>query len=103
MTLLLGKLDPVTRTLECASAGHLPDLVIGRDGQVRHTLDSTGIPPGLEPDDHPSLGNAIRLEPGDRLFLLTDGISEALGPDGKQYGLARALAFVRARRHLPPR
>lgn len=43
----------------------------------------------------PAAGLARRqLEPGDRLLLYTDGIVEALTPDGERFGLDRFADFV---------
>ena len=47
-------------------------------------------------------GPAVRLEPGDLVFLLSDGIVEATSGDGPQFGIGRALEVVRAHRHEPP-
>ena len=35
-----------------------------------------------------------RSEPGDSLFLYTDGITQAKAPDGKLYGEERLLNFI---------
>ncbi len=37
-----------------------------------------------------------RLEPGDRLVLYTDGITEARSPDGEFFGEQRLVDFIRA-------
>ncbi len=38
------------------------------------------------------------LEPGEMLALLTDGITDAERPDQEQFGLDRALAFIKKHR-----
>jgi sigma-B regulation protein RsbU (phosphoserine phosphatase) len=38
------------------------------------------------------------LEPGEILALLTDGITDAERPDQEQFGVERALAFIREHR-----
>jgi serine phosphatase RsbU (regulator of sigma subunit) len=45
---------------------------------------------------------AVRLEPGDLLFLLSDGIVEAREGNGPLFGTGRTLEVVRAHRHEPP-
>ena len=47
-------------------------------------------------------GPAVRLEPGDLVFLLSDGIVEARSSDGLLFGIGRTLKVVQARRHEPP-
>ena len=36
----------------------------------------------------------IRLQPGDSIYLYTDGVTEARNPDGKLYGDNRLLGFI---------
>jgi serine phosphatase RsbU (regulator of sigma subunit) len=44
----------------------------------------------------------LRLEPGDLLFMLSDGIVESPAGDGPLFGIGRTLEVVRAHRHEPP-
>jgi sigma-B regulation protein RsbU (phosphoserine phosphatase) len=43
----------------------------------------------------------LKLEPGDVLVMLTDGILEAESPQQQMFGDGRALEVVRAHLHLP--
>lgn len=100
VTLLLVRLNPSTRELVHASAGHPAGLIIGRDGQVRSQLRRTGGPLGFTRAAPPSSAPPQRLEPGEVLVLYTDGIKEArrpAGPDGEgeEFGLDRLVAVVR--------
>jgi phosphoserine phosphatase RsbU/P len=76
--------------IEIASAGHLPALLVGRNGVER--LGSTGLPLGMFRTARYNVCRA-RLDPGDSLLLYTDGISEAAGAGGSEYGVER-LALV---------
>ncbi len=98
VTLVLARLDPRTRSLVYASAGHMPGYVLNGRGEVRTALPSTGLPLGIDPTAAFPDGAALTLEPGDLVLLLTDGIAEAFSPDGPQFGLARALECVRVHR-----
>ena len=52
-------------------------------------------------DDFNYAVETIRLKPGDRLFLYTDGISEAMNEAGELYGKERILSCLNAHGGLP--
>jgi phosphoserine phosphatase RsbU/P len=86
--------------VEIASAGHLPALLVGRNGVEQ--LGSTGLPLGMFPTARYAVCRA-RLDPGDSLLLYTDGISEAPGEGGTEYGVEQ-LALVAGEQYgRPPR
>ncbi|MDZ7342183.1 MAG: SpoIIE family protein phosphatase [candidate division KSB1 bacterium] len=101
VTLILARLDPATKMLDYASAGHLPTYLLNRQGQVYQTLSSTGIPLGIVPDYQFTTSAAIQLSCADILFFLTDGITEAQASDESEFGVERALRIVRKRRGAP--
>jgi len=96
VTLMLASLDIGTRTLVYAGAGHVPGYVLSPDGPVEHTLESSGPPLGLFPQVKYSRSPPIRLEPGQLLVLLTDGITESEAPGGGEWGAHGALGYIRA-------
>jgi PAS domain S-box-containing protein len=98
-TLIFCCLQPGKRSLVYASAGHTPGFVLDSDGNIKRTLDSTDIPLGFLPDHTFSCGDPFSLEPGDILALLTDGITDAERPDQDQFGVERALEFIRTHRN----
>ena len=61
-------------------------------------LKRSGIPLGLKPDTLYPPGNGVKLERGDTVLLLTDGIDEAMSPDNTIFGIERALEIVRTHR-----
>jgi len=81
--------------LELASAGHLPALLVTRDG-VRE-IGATGLPLGMFGNSRYEV-TRVRLDPGDCLLLFTDGISEARNGAGSEYGVSR-LSHVAGERH----
>ena len=98
---VLVRLDPATRSLSYAGAGHPPGYVFGADGRVRLTLDSAGGLLGVVPQaTFPAA--TVALEPGDLVLLVTDGIMEAAPRDGKAFGAERMLELVGRHRHRPP-
>jgi phosphoserine phosphatase RsbU/P len=98
-TLVCGKLSQ-HGLVELSNAGHLPPLLV-RNGEVWN-IEATGLPVGLFNTERFS-SEQLRLEKGDTLFLYTDGLSESVDANGKEYGVSR-LSDVLARNHaLPPR
>jgi phosphoserine phosphatase RsbU/P len=80
--------------VEIASAGHSPTLLVSSEGVKQ--IGATGLPLGLFPTSRYSVARA-RLGPGDSLLLFTDGISEANGASGSEYGVDRLCASARGR------
>lgn len=91
-TLGLGHIDLTTGLVTMAQCGHPHSTVQRRDGDIEF-LGSGGLPIGLIADaqwqDH-----SVVLEPGDRLLLASDGITECPGPSGdllEEVGLERLM------------
>jgi serine phosphatase RsbU (regulator of sigma subunit) len=102
VTLLLVQLDPRTRSLRYASAGHNPGYVLDPQGRTKAVLGSTGIPLGIDSSCAFPTGPSVTLEPGELVFLYTDGIVEAGSKTGKPFRLERALDVVRAHQQETP-
>ena len=77
-TLAYIVLDPEADRLLIVSAGHLPPIVIGPDGAAR-LLDVEGDPPVGAFKAAVFREQEIRLEPGSRVVLVTDGAAEVRG------------------------
>jgi PAS domain S-box-containing protein len=101
VTVFFGCLDPPTRTLTYANAGHPPGFVMDREGQVRCTLDSMSLPLAIDPDARFPVAGPIVLQPGDTVLVLTDGVLEATSPSEDFFGSDRTLDVLRANRHRP--
>ena len=89
VTVLAGILDARTGDLEYCIAGHEPPYLLPRGSRPLTRLDEGGGPPLCAVDGFPYTAAVRRLEPGDTLCLLTDGITEAVGRDGTLYGRRR--------------
>jgi sigma-B regulation protein RsbU (phosphoserine phosphatase) len=86
VTLVYGVLDPETRTVTFANAGHLHPLFIDDNGA--QFLDTErGMPLGIGCGDYSE--NCISLSKGSRLVFYSDGITEAVNADEQEYGLER--------------
>ena len=99
VTLVFIRIDIQNRTLDYASAGHIPGYVVDASGEIRQILDSTGIPLGFVPDYQYEKSGEIELFPDDLILLLTDGIIEAHNAGGKEFGPDQALEMVKEHVH----
>jgi sigma-B regulation protein RsbU (phosphoserine phosphatase) len=87
VTMFHGVLDLGTGVLRYCNAGHNPPYVL-REGRGFEILQPTGIAFGLDVDISYRIDETV-LRPGDALFLFTDGITEALDPEGNEFGTGR--------------
>ena len=94
VTVLAGILDARTGEIEYCSAGHEPLLFLPRGGRSLRRLTGGGGPPLCSVDGFPYQPASFRLERGDTLCLITDGVTEATGPGGELYGRARLEALL---------
>src|SRR5712675_2319448 len=86
VTLVYAVLDPVTRTVTFANAGHLHPLFI--DGNGAQFLDTErGVPLGISCGDYSE--TTVVLSEGSRLVFYSDGITEAVNGEDSEYGLER--------------
>jgi phosphoserine phosphatase RsbU/P len=99
VTLFLGVLNPLTKTLSFARAGHNP-TILHRESKTPRTwmLKSPGMGMGLNQGKifNQSLKvETIQLEPGDKLFFYSDGITEAMNEKLDEYGEDRLMAMAK--------
>jgi len=83
-------------TVCIANAGSIAPLVRRADGNLEW-VDVHGLPLGIELVGPPRVERRVRLEPGDALVMMTDGLIEAKNATGEMFGFARleqALADV---------
>ncbi|MEP6994042.1 MAG: PP2C family protein-serine/threonine phosphatase, partial [Acidobacteriota bacterium] len=75
-------------------AGHPPILRVGPDGAVRERIGTGAYPLGIRGELTWDLVSRS-LEPGEALFLHSDGLSEARNAAGAEFGDARIEAAIR--------
>ena len=95
-TLFLGNYDGRSRQLTYTNAGHLPPVLIGRDGNVRR-LDCGGTVVGLF-DGLTFEESSIELHQGDIFLAYSDGVTEPENDFG-EFGEERLIDLVRDHRH----
>jgi PAS domain S-box-containing protein len=95
-TLLLVSLHLPSGTLTYASAGHPSGYLLDGRGGVKGELPATGLPLGLFPDSRYEARPPLRMEEGDTLVLLTDGVTDCGTPEAELFGAQRALETIRS-------
>ncbi|MFF8971152.1 SpoIIE family protein phosphatase [Streptomyces sp. NPDC014995] len=79
-TCLYAVYDPIASELLLANAGHIPPVLVRADDGRSELLDlPTGAPIGV--GGVPFEAVRVRVEPGDRLVMCTDGLVEVRGED----------------------
>jgi phosphoserine phosphatase RsbU/P len=100
VTLFYALYDSSTRALTYTNAGHNPPLLLRHDGSCER-LSSGGTVTGIFDESKYDEGS-VTLEPGDRLVLFTDGITEARSPGGDEFDDGGLLGTLERCRHLDP-
>lgn len=92
VTLFYAVLDTHARRFIYINAGHLPPVVLRRNGEVE-LLRSGGFPLGFF-DNPRYFEQFVQLESGDLLCLYTDGITEATNAKDEDYGRKRLIGVL---------
>lgn len=93
VTAWLGILDFTTGLLKFANAGHNPPLICRSGGRFEYLKARSGLVlAGMKGIKYRK--NELRLAPGDRIYLYTDGVTEAADPENRLYGEQRLLELV---------
>ena len=79
--------------LSYANAGHCAPFVISRDGRLR-SLHTTSMPVGMI-EGVPFQTVQTQLEPGDKIVIYSDGLTEAEGADGAFFDTDRLRKCLR--------
>jgi sigma-B regulation protein RsbU (phosphoserine phosphatase) len=97
-TMVYGILNIPTGDFNYISAGHPGPVHLPFNAEPT-ILESAGFPLGLMDEDYSE--RTIGLGPGDRLYLYSDGVPEAMDAAGCQFGNLRLLRSIAERRHTP--
>ena len=98
-TLFFGQYQDALRRLRYVNCGHLPPLLLRKNGTLDR-LDPGSTVLGMFSDWACTAAEA-ELESGDTLLLYTDGITEAMSDDGREFGEEGLIEAVRAECDLP--
>jgi sigma-B regulation protein RsbU (phosphoserine phosphatase) len=98
-TMVYGVLNVETLEFRYTLAGH-PQVVHTPKGGSPKLLEATGMAIGWIPDldcDE----ELVQLEPGDRLWLYSDGVPEAMDPNHNQFGNRQLLEVIELSQRQP--
>lgn len=93
VTAWLGVIDLVTGELTFVNAGHNPPYIRHKGGDFEPIRSLPGFVLGGM-DGLIYKHKVIPLVPGDKIFLYTDGVTEATNPDQELYGTERLRAYL---------
>ncbi len=99
-TLFVGVLEPKTGTFTFTNAGHPPPYLVrcpdpGTGEPAIETMKEGGIPVGMMPGVPYETGSVI-MNPGDFVFLFTDGVTEAMNEAGDMLEEQRLEACLKS-------
>ncbi len=95
-TLFYGVLDTCTHELSYCNAGHERPLLLSctGDGNCRQELAEGGLVLGIL-DESTYAEGRVSLAPGSLLLIYSDGLTDAVDPDDRPFGVPAAEAVLR--------
>lgn len=100
VTIFYGILDTSTGMVTYSNGGHNPPYLIRKGGPAL-PLDRAGGPLVGKFPDLPYDTGAIQLQPGDTLYLYTDGVTEAMDGEKNQFEEPRLVEFLNSADGVP--
>ena len=91
-TMIYGLLNIRTHQLRFTVAGH-PAPILVREGSPPERLDAAGLAIGMF-DEAEYDESVIHLQPGDRLYLHSDGLTEEVNAQDEEFGDDRLLTAI---------
>ena len=100
VTIFYARFHPQSRTLQYASGGHNPPLLVRPKTGECLLLQEAGPIIGILPDAQFS-NTIITLEQGDILTLFTDGVTEQENENGEEFSMERLKEVVLSKEEEP--
>ena len=94
VTAFAGVLDLESGHLDYCNAGHENPYLLTPGGRELAQLADGAGPPLCAVEGFAYTSGARRLQPGELLCLVTDGVADALNPQGERYGSRRQEAIL---------
>ena len=100
VTVWIGFMNLKTGVMRCSNAGHEYPIIKHKDGDYelfkdKHSM-AVATMDGVKYKEY-----ELQLEPGDEIFVYTDGIPEAINMDVEQYGTDRLLKVLNENKDVP--
>ena len=95
-TLVYGVLNLSRREFRYVCAGHPAPIHVSATGKTQ-ALASGGLPIGFMPKAKYETG-LLKLEPGDRIYLFSDGLTESENDEGQFFEIDRVIAGIESSR-----
>lgn len=95
VTAFMGFLNLETGMVDYINAGHNPAFIIKADGSVQRLISQRNFVLARKPKFNFKT-DYLQMQPGDRLFLYTDGITEAFNSNGEMFGEDRLEEALRS-------
>jgi sigma-B regulation protein RsbU (phosphoserine phosphatase) len=92
-TLFFGVINPANGIMAYINAGHEPVFVVNSSGVVK-SFKSTGPAVGMMHDMKFEI-EQVQIEPGETLIGYTDGVIEAIGPNGDFFSRERLIHILK--------
>ncbi len=103
MTALFAVYDAAQQTMRIARAGQPLPMIYRASEKKAFELDCPGVYPlGIEPYEIEIPATEVKLMPGDRFLVYTDGLSERFDNEGNSYGEERLLQPLAVDHALSP-
>jgi sigma-B regulation protein RsbU (phosphoserine phosphatase) len=99
-TIFFGILDPGTGALTYINGGHLPPMLINKEG-VKEVLKLSGPAVGAAADSKYAIRNTV-VEHGDTFFAYTDGLTETVNPAGESFDVKDVMPLFAGDQALAP-
>jgi sigma-B regulation protein RsbU (phosphoserine phosphatase) len=92
ITFFIAVLNSETGEMNIVNAGHNPALLLRQDGNLEQ-VEAGGIGLGMLDFGMPYTGQSFKLNSGDKFFLYTDGIPEAMNVNEEEYSDEKMIEF----------
>ncbi len=94
VTAIFLRLDPASSEMELVNAGHNPAFLVSSGDNPVRLIEASGTPLGMLPGSRYSI-ERVPIEPGARILLYTDGLTEVFQGE-EEFGQERLMEAFRA-------
>ncbi|CAN5422385.1 SpoIIE family protein phosphatase [soil metagenome] len=98
VTMVMVLLEAHEGAIEYVNAGHAHPILMAPNGEIEY-LKTGGLFLGIDEGTHYASDKAV-IAPGGLLVLYTDGVTDLLNAEGKQFGYERFISLIADKRHL---